>query len=61
MDKEGDIFRIKDAYIPFWRDETFRKMLRERIDFTLERYFMNIKLRFMNSKLRFHELRRNVT
>ena len=44
MDKEADIFRLKDAYIPFWRDETFRKLLRERVEFTLARYFMNSKL-----------------
>jgi len=55
MDKEADIFRLKDAYIPFWRDETFRKMPRERVEFMLVRYFMNIKLRFMNSKQRFQQ------
>jgi hypothetical protein len=55
MDKEADIFRLKDEYIPFWRDEPFRKMLRERVEFMLVRYFMNIKLRFMNSKQRFQQ------
>jgi len=32
---EGDLSReerIKDAYIPFWRDETFRRLLRERVE-----------------------------
>jgi hypothetical protein len=32
MDKEADIFRLKDEYIPFLRDEPFRKLLRERVE-----------------------------
>jgi len=32
LDKKADIFRLKDAYIPFWRDETFRKLPRERVE-----------------------------
>jgi hypothetical protein len=39
LDKKADIFRLKDGYIPFWRDETFRKLLRELVEFTLVRYF----------------------
>jgi hypothetical protein len=32
LDRKADIFRLKDATIPFWRDETFRKLLRERVE-----------------------------
>jgi hypothetical protein len=32
LDKKADMFRLKDEYIPFWRDETFRKLLRERVE-----------------------------
>jgi hypothetical protein len=32
MDKEADIFHLKDAHIPFWRDGTFHKLLRERVE-----------------------------
>jgi hypothetical protein len=30
------MFHLKDEYIPFWRNETFRKLLRERSNYEHE-------------------------
>ncbi len=32
LDKKADMFRLKDTTIPFWRNETLRKLLRERVE-----------------------------
>jgi superfamily II DNA or RNA helicase/HKD family nuclease len=39
LDREGGVFRLKDEYHPFWNDADFRELLRERVEFTLVRYF----------------------
>jgi hypothetical protein len=39
LDKKAEMFRLKDECIPFWRDETFRKLLLERAEFTLACHF----------------------
>ena len=39
LDKEGGMFRLKDEYAPYWNNSTFRNLLRERIEYTLARYF----------------------
>lgn len=39
LDREGGLFRLKEEYHPFWNDATFRELLRERVEFTLARYF----------------------
>jgi len=39
LDREGGMFRLKDEYHPFWNDSSFRDLLRERVEFTLVRYF----------------------
>jgi hypothetical protein len=33
------MFRLKEIYYSFWNDSTFRELLRERVEFTLLRYF----------------------
>ena len=37
--KKGRISRLKDKCAPFWDDETLRNLLRERVEYTLPRYF----------------------
>ena len=34
-----DLFRMKDAVAPYWKDDFFRELVRDRNDFTLKRYF----------------------
>jgi hypothetical protein len=39
LDQEVGLFRLKEEYHPFWNDTAFRELLRERVEFTLLRYF----------------------
>lgn len=39
MDKKAGIFRLKPPFHQYWNDSIFLKMVRERVEFTLIRYF----------------------
>jgi hypothetical protein len=36
---DGDSFILKDAYVPFWHDERFRALVRERVEYAEARYW----------------------
>lgn len=36
---DGDSFILKDAYVPFWDDERFRALVRERVEYAEARYW----------------------
>jgi hypothetical protein len=39
LDRGIGLFRLKEEFLPFWNDAAFRELLRERVEFTLLRYF----------------------
>ncbi|MDQ7825093.1 MAG: DEAD/DEAH box helicase family protein [Candidatus Eremiobacteraeota bacterium] len=39
FDKGSNVFKLKEDIIPFWNDPFFRKLVDDRLDFLLHRYF----------------------
>jgi hypothetical protein len=44
LDRENDIFSLKPEYEPYWAQEAFRKLVKDRTEFVLARYFMRARL-----------------
>ena len=41
LEKNTDIFRLKPEMSSFWNNDNYRRMVEDRVMFTLERYFQN--------------------
>ena len=39
LDKKLGEFWLKESMLPFWRDDSFRDLVRDRVEFGLNRYF----------------------
>ena len=44
LDSSNNVFRIKPEYESFWRDASFRNLVKDRAEFLLARYFMRARL-----------------